>query len=129
MVHYEIAGCVEHSDYTICERLLDIMATVLPDIKVTKEPRSLSQWPPRALEIDQTFGFSVIGKRDVKVAQVLVWRLGRLVAHRAEEFQLYVAEHYGLALDLSKEQIEAYTAANVLEVVWETPQVVDELIE
>ncbi|RQM27831.1 hypothetical protein B5M09_005669 [Aphanomyces astaci] len=88
------------------------MSTALPDITVEKEPVSHERWQNRVLELAQLHGFSPIGKRDLKIAQVLVWRVGRLVAHRAEEFELYVVETYGLALDLDKVQVEAYTQAN-----------------
>ncbi|ETW06442.1 hypothetical protein H310_02698 [Aphanomyces invadans] len=112
MVQYAIAGCVDQSDYTVCERLLDIMAAALPDITVDKEPVRSDTWRTRVLELAQLHGFTSIGDRDWKIAQVMVWRVGRLVAHRAEEFALYVADTYGLALDLDQGQVEAYTQAN-----------------
>ncbi|KAF0689933.1 Aste57867_18648 [Aphanomyces stellatus] len=112
MVLYSVAGCVEHNDYTICERLLDIMVTALPDITAEKEPCLHDLWQDRALEIAQLNGFACVGGEATRVPQVLVWRHGRLIAHRSEEFALYVLQQYALELDLGQEQVEAYTKAN-----------------
>ncbi|OQS04346.1 hypothetical protein THRCLA_20908 [Thraustotheca clavata] len=110
MVHYSIAGRVDSQEFTVCERLLDILAMSLPDFTIDKEYSLPANWKARLFEIGQLHGLPISPKGVPK--SLIVWSNGRLIATCADDFTRFILSHYGIRVDLNAEQVANYTVAN-----------------
>ncbi|GLD91721.1 hypothetical protein PINS_up000254 [Pythium insidiosum] len=114
MVKYLLAGRVNSEEYTICERLLDILHATLPDFQVTKTPHRPESWPTEAAELVRLYGFQVPRASQQIICDVIVWTdAARLVATDADAFSTIALATYGVQLDLSDSELMLYTKANV----------------
>ncbi|KAJ0408480.1 hypothetical protein P43SY_006410 [Pythium insidiosum] len=140
MVKYFLAGRVNSEEYTICERLLDILQATLPDFQVAKTPYRPETWPAEAAELVRLYGYRAIAvdatlrRRGLITASivvrsssftcprasqqiicdVIVWTdAARLVATDADAFSTIALATYGVQLDLSDSELMLYTKANV----------------
>ncbi|KAJ0411510.1 hypothetical protein ATCC90586_001105 [Pythium insidiosum] len=114
MVKYFLAGRVNSEEYTICERLLDILQATLPDFQVAKTPYRPETWPAEAAELVRLYGFKCPRASQQIICDVIVWTdAARLVATDADAFSTIALATYGVQLDLSDSELMLYTKANV----------------
>ncbi|KAG3119049.1 hypothetical protein PI124_g3226 [Phytophthora idaei] len=116
MVHYTLAGRVNSEEYAICDRLLDILATTLPDCQVTKLPSKADRWPSDAAELMRRYGFNLPTSSKLVISDVVIWTdTGRLLCSDVDAFSTFVGRNYGIQLDLAEAEVLLYIKANVEE--------------
>ncbi|KAE9037560.1 hypothetical protein PR001_g6123 [Phytophthora rubi] len=114
MVHYTLAGRVSSEEYAICDRLLDIMAAILPDCQITKLPSRTDRWPNDAAKLMRLYGFNLPTSSNLVISDVAIWTdTGRLLCSDVDTFSTFVGRNYGVQLDLTEAEVLLYIKANV----------------